>query len=99
MQQLMASILPFVKKADLGTVFDDHATRVMGEAFETARKDLHDRRQPNVVYGVIANRIIEAAKSGERDPQRLKEAALAAFSGKRHGPAQTDQRVRSARPM
>jgi hypothetical protein len=82
--QRMASILPFVKKADLGTVFDDHATKVMGEAFDAARKDLRDRGQPSVVYGVLANRIIEAARSGERDPQKLKEAALAAFSGKRH---------------
>jgi hypothetical protein len=80
----MASILPFVEKADLGTVFDDRATRVMGEAFEAACKDLHDKGQPSVVYGVIANRIIEAARSGERDPTKLKEIALAALSGKRH---------------
>ena len=80
----MASILAFVKKTDLGVVFDDHATKVMGEAFDAACKDLHDRRQPSVIYGVIANRIIEAARSGGRDPQKLKEAPLAAFSGKRH---------------
>jgi hypothetical protein len=79
----MASILPFVKKADLGTVFDDHATRVMGEAFDAACKDLHDRGQPSIVYGVIATRIIEAARSGERDPNKLKEIALAAFNGER----------------
>jgi hypothetical protein len=80
----MASILPFVKKADLGTVFDAHATKVMGEAFEAACKDLHDRVSQASFTGVIANRIIEAARSGERDPEMLKEVALAAFVGKRH---------------
>ncbi len=79
----MASILPFVKKAELGALFDDHATKVMGEAFDAACKDLHDRGQPSVVYEVIANRIIQAARSGERDPEKLKVVALAAFSGKR----------------
>jgi hypothetical protein len=39
----MASILAFVKKAELGTVFDEHATKAMGEAFDAACKDLHDR--------------------------------------------------------
>jgi hypothetical protein len=56
----------------------------MGEAFDAACKDLHDRGQPSIVYGVIAARIIEAARSGERDPARLKEVALAAVVGKRH---------------
>jgi hypothetical protein len=72
------------QKADLGTVFDDRATRAMGEAFDAACKELHDRGQSSIVYGVIAARIIEAARSGERDPERLKEEALAAFSGKQH---------------
>jgi hypothetical protein len=80
----MASVLAFIKKADVGAVFDDHATKAMGEAFDAACKDLHDRGQPSIVYGVIANRIIEAARSGERDPHKLKETALMAFSGKRH---------------
>jgi hypothetical protein len=82
----MASILKFVKKGDVGAVFDDHATKAMGEAFDAACKDLHDKGQQSIVYGVIANRIIEAARSGERDPNKLKEAALVAFSGKRARP-------------
>jgi hypothetical protein len=82
----MASILKFVKKGDVGAVLDDHATKAMGEAFDAACKDLHDKGQQSIVYGVIANRIIEAARSGERDPNKLKEAALVAFSGKRARP-------------
>jgi hypothetical protein len=51
----------------------------MGEAFDAACKELHDRGQPAVVYEVIAKRIIEAARKGERDPGRLRNAGLAAL--------------------
>ncbi len=72
----MASILPFVRnKLD----FDDEATRVMGEAFDAACKDLHDTGQPALVREIIASRIIEAAKKGERDPVGLRNAGLAAL--------------------
>jgi hypothetical protein len=72
----MASILPFVRnKSD----FDDEATRLMGEAFDAACKDLHDTGQPALVREIIANRIIKAAKKGERDPARLRKAGLAAL--------------------
>ena len=73
----MASILPFIRKA--GAVFDDRATQIMGEAFDTACKDLHDTGQPPIVYEVIAVRIINAAKNGERDPVRLRNAGLSAL--------------------
>jgi hypothetical protein len=66
----------------LAGVFDDHATKVMGEAFDAARKDLHDTGQSDLVYEVIAKRIIEAAKSGERDPEKLRDWALTAFGRK-----------------
>jgi hypothetical protein len=80
----MATILWFIKKADLGgAVFDDHTTDLMGEAFDAACKDLHDTGQPAVVYEVIAKRIIDAARSGERDPAKLRDAALTAFGRKR----------------
>jgi hypothetical protein len=51
----------------------------MGEAFDTACKDLHDTGQPLIVYEVIAKRIIDAAKNGERDPVRLRNAGLSAL--------------------
>ena len=51
----------------------------MGEAFDHACKELHDKGQPEIVYEVIANRIIEAVMNGERDPIRLRNAGLAAF--------------------
>jgi hypothetical protein len=78
----VASILPFVRRT--GAVFDDGVTRIIGEAFDEACEELRDTGQPAIVYEVIAKRIIEAAKSGERDPVRLREAGLAivGFDGK-----------------
>ena len=64
-----------MKKSD----FDDDTTRIMGEAFDAACKGLHDTGQPTVVREIIAKRIIEAAKKGERDPVRLRNSGLAAL--------------------
>ena len=55
----------------------------MGEEFDAARAALHDQGQPEIVYGIIAKRIIEAAKKGERDPIRLRDAGLAALGYKK----------------
>ena len=72
----MGLILPFLRKT--GTTFDDNVTKAMGEAFDAACKALHDSGQPQIVYEVIAQRIIDAAKNGERDVNRLRDAGLAA---------------------
>ncbi len=69
----MRSIIPFFKPSD--GVFDDHATRVMGEAFDTASKQID--AASDIVYEAIAARIIAAAHKGERDPVRLRNAGLA----------------------
>jgi hypothetical protein len=73
----VASILPFIRKT--GTVFDDRMTRIMGEAFDSACKELHDSGQPPIVYEVIAKRIIDAVRDGERDVMRLRNVGLAAL--------------------
>ena len=57
--------------------FDPEAIAVMSEAFEAACKELDEVGQPKVAPEVIAGRIIAAARSGERDPARLRAAALA----------------------
>ena len=59
--------------------FELETIAAMTEAFEAACKELHDTGQPPIVYEVIAKRIIDAAKNGERDPARLRNAGLAAF--------------------
>ena len=78
----MAQILQFIQPTD-SPVFDEFATRVMGEAFEAACADLQDSNLSDLVREVIAERIIEAAKLGERDPKRLSSIALAAIGGDR----------------
>jgi len=67
--------LPFLPN---GT-FDSDATQVMGEAYDKARKMLHDKGQPDVVQEIIARRIVEIAMTGERDPDQLAKRALQAF--------------------
>jgi hypothetical protein len=73
----MASILPFIRKA--GIVFDDSITKIIGEAFDSACRELRDTGQPPIVHEVIAKRIIDAARNGERDVVRLRKAAIAAL--------------------
>jgi hypothetical protein len=51
--------------------FEPEAVAAMSEALEAACNE-----QPNVARGTIASRIITAARLGERDPVRLREAAL-----------------------
>jgi hypothetical protein len=66
-------IRPFIQAG----AFDPEAIAAMSEAFEAACKELDEAGQPKVAPEVIAGRIIAAAKLGERDPVRLREAALA----------------------
>ena len=76
----MAGILPFFR----GAAFDYDLTQAMGEAFERACHCLHDLGQPDLVRDIIARRIIEVARRGERDPDELCTRALQALGfGKR----------------
>lgn len=62
--------------------FDSETIEVMAEAIERARKSLHDRGQPPLVQQIIAGRIMSAAKTGVRDPEKLCEMALTALGNK-----------------
>ena len=64
------------------TDFDPLTNAILTTAYEKARKSLHDRGQPPIVQEVIAARIIAAAKTGERDADKLCEAALSALGNK-----------------
>ena len=59
----------------------------MGDALEAALKELQDIGQSDVqseaVRETIAVRIIGAARLGERDPARLRAAALSGVTGRR----------------
>jgi hypothetical protein len=50
--------------------------KIVGEAYDRVLKSLHDRGQPVVVQEIIAERILDLANSGERDPQKVASIAL-----------------------
>ena len=64
-------------------VFGPEAIAGMSEAYEAACNELNEAGQPKVAREVIAGRIIAAARTGERDPARLRAAALAELPGKK----------------
>ena len=59
--------------------FDDATRRIIGEAFDATCGGLCATGQHALVREIIAKRIIQAAKKGERDPVRLRAAGLAAL--------------------
>jgi hypothetical protein len=56
--------------------FDPEVTRVMGVAFEMVCAALRLRDGGELANEVVARRIIELAKTGERNPDLLCERAL-----------------------
>lgn len=72
----MASILAFVQvKND----FDDAVTNLLDETFAAACQLCGGIERIDQFQELIARRIIEAARRGERDPIRLREIGLATF--------------------
>ena len=57
--------------------FEPEVLAAMSEAFDAACCELNEAGQPKVAREVIAGRILAAARAGERDPVRLRAAALA----------------------
>jgi hypothetical protein len=74
-ERAMANLLFFFPTA----AFDHNATRAMGKAFDRACHSLHDIGEPDLVREIIAKRIIEVARDGERDPDELSVRALKAL--------------------
>ena len=67
--------------------FGPEAIAVMGDALDDALKELQYIGQSDVqseaVRETIAGRIIGAARLGERDPVRVRAAALSGVTGRR----------------
>jgi hypothetical protein len=59
-----------------GFKFDPEAKRVMGVAFEMTRAALRLTDRDDPVIAIVAKKIIELAKEGERNPDLLCERAL-----------------------
>ena len=68
-------IRPFLS----GETFDPETARLVGVAFETARAAVN--RPADLSDEMIARTIIELARAGERNVERLCEAALNAPAG------------------
>jgi hypothetical protein len=60
-----------------GERFDPESLRSIGLAFEVARAALHIQGRGDAADKLIAEQILELAKAGEHDPERLSEYALA----------------------
>jgi hypothetical protein len=63
-----------------GQQFDPETKRVMGIAFEIARAALRLEDRSDPICSLVAHKIIELAKAGERDPDILSERALTSFN-------------------
>jgi hypothetical protein len=59
-----------------GQRFDPETMRVMGLAYEMTLISLRRVDRGDIGNNVVAQKLIELAKSGERDPERLCEAML-----------------------
>jgi hypothetical protein len=77
--QAFMPITPFLDNSR----FDPEATRVMGVAFEMVRVALGLAHRGDIANEVIAKRISELAKNGERNPDLLCERALKEFREQR----------------
>ena len=61
--------------------FDDEVCRLIGEAYDAACETFQgNSNAADFLREVIAKRVIKAAKQGERDPIRLRSAALGALA-------------------
>jgi hypothetical protein len=62
-----------------GHKFDAETIRVLGIAFEMARVAMRLADRGDLANQVLADKIIELAKAGERDPERLCDGVVVAF--------------------
>jgi hypothetical protein len=75
--------MPHLARLLQGQSFDPETIEVMGQAYDKAKRRLHDTGQPALVQEVIAKRIIDIAAAGERDPDQIAKRALEALGVER----------------
>jgi hypothetical protein len=68
-------VTPFLR----GKEFDAETTRAIGVAFHNVCRSLRLKAIPDPATEVVADKLIELARRGERDPDRLTREALKAF--------------------
>jgi hypothetical protein len=84
----MGSVLPFPPADRIvlqltDRCFDAETTAAICQAFDKVCRELHDRGQPESVREIIARRLIAIAGRGERDPDKMCEAALISLGVRR----------------
>ncbi len=77
------------------TAFDPDTVKVLCDAYEKARKSLHDTDQPSIANEVVAERIFRLALQGERDADRLCERRFQRSATKRFLKSKRSWNVRS----
>lgn len=75
----MGRVLQFIRPSD---AFDSATLTILSDAYDKALAALHDVGQPQIVRETMANRILELASQGERDPERLFRAALGSLASR-----------------
>ena len=76
----MGQVFQFIRRPL--DAFDPAMLTILGEAYDKAIASLRYRGQPPIVRETMAVRIFELASQGERDPERLCHAALAALGSR-----------------
>jgi hypothetical protein len=71
-------ILELLEKED----FDPETIEMLVQCFEEILADLHLRMLTPSITLLVARRTIEIAKSGERDPVRLRQRVLDSLQGR-----------------
>ena len=66
-----------------GTSFDTETIRLLRRTLDRCWAELGPYKQAQTSKTVLAGRILAAAADGERDPYRLRTAAMAARNGAR----------------
>ena len=75
---MVGQVMPITQFLE-SSKFDPETNRVMGVAFEMALAALQLGDQGNLINKQIAKKIIELAKTGELNPDRLCESVLKEF--------------------
>jgi hypothetical protein len=65
-------LTPYLKEA----VFESNAIEAMNAAFEAVCKSLQLVNRDDPITQIVARTIVDIARTGERDPQRIHELAL-----------------------
>jgi hypothetical protein len=59
--------------------FDPEAVEMLSQCYEAVLKDLRLASRTDSINALVAERVIECAKWGERNPVRLRERVLQSF--------------------